>query len=105
MQRIPCNWTQPKDGIILKYGNNSNLIIAKIYGQEGYYISDDNSQNLMYNVGADNEPRPLDGVVIMRIYSGWIKTYCKKWKLKKSRLFILILIFWYQYTEIFDNYQ
>ncbi len=52
-------------------------MVAKIYAQEGFYISDDNTQ-IMYNVGADNEPKPLDGVVIMRIYSGWIKTYCKK---------------------------
>ncbi len=58
-------------------------MVAKIYAQEGFYISDDNTQ-IMYNVGADNEPKPLDGVVIMRIYSGWIKTYCKKWNISSN---------------------
>lgn len=77
LQHIPQHWIQLKDGVILKYGHNSTFMVAKIYAQEGFYISDDNNQ-IMYNVGPDNEPKPLDGVVIMRIYSGWIKTYCKK---------------------------
>jgi hypothetical protein len=32
----------------------------------------------MYSIGDDQLPKLLEGIVIMRIYSGWIKTNCKK---------------------------
>jgi hypothetical protein len=32
----------------------------------------------MYNVDNDQNLKLLEGVVVMRIYSGWVKTNCKK---------------------------
>lgn len=39
---------------------------------------DDHGQALMYNIGNDHIPKLFEGIVIMRIYSGWVKTYYKK---------------------------
>jgi hypothetical protein len=54
--------------------------VGKIFAQEGFYILDENNnqQPIMYSIGDDQLPKLLEGIVIMRIYSGWIKTNCKK---------------------------
>lgn len=67
-----------KDGVILKYGTYSQVTVAKLFAQEGYYIQDEAAQPLMYALDAEQNPKLLEGVVVMRIYSGWVKTYCKK---------------------------
>lgn len=42
---------------------------------------DENSQTFLFTVGADGVAKILEGVVVLRIYSGWIKTHIKKWYL------------------------
>jgi hypothetical protein len=52
---MPQSWIILKDGIILKYGNCNNVIVAKLHAQEGYYVIDENSQPFMYTVENGHE--------------------------------------------------
>lgn len=67
-----------KDGVIFKYGTYSQVLVAKLLAQDGFYIHEDNAQPIMYGVDTDSQFKLVEGVVVMRIYSGWVKTYCKK---------------------------
>lgn len=77
MQKISQSWNILKDGIILKYGSINDLMVAKLFAQEGYYVSDESGQPFMYNTES-GKAKLLEGIVIMRIYNGWVKTYGKK---------------------------
>ena len=72
------NWILLKDGIILKYGVKGNVTLAKLYAQEAYYVNEDGGAPFLYALDEDGQPKVIDGIVIMRIYSGWVKTYSKK---------------------------
>lgn len=78
LQLLPQTVSVMKDGVLLRYGHYSSLICAKIFAQEGYCIMDENCQSFLFTVGSDKVAKVLEGVVVLKIYSGWIKTHIKK---------------------------
>lgn len=73
INKLPHTVSVLKGGVILKYPSPVNLTISKIHAQEGFYICDDNNQSFMYSV-IDQIPKIFEGVVISRIYAGWVRT-------------------------------
>lgn len=76
---IPHSWVQAKEGIILKYGRSESLVVSKLMAQECFHIWDSsktgNASMCMYSW--QESIKLFEGIVIMRIYSGWVKSMVK----------------------------
>lgn len=74
---IAQEWIVTKEGILLKYGHSRTLTVSKLFSQEGFFVMQDDKNAFMYN-HANNCFKVLEGVVVLRIYSGWVKSLLKK---------------------------
>lgn len=65
-----------KDGIILRF-EGKGPIVAKLFAQDAYFVHEDANTSFLYHSEV-NHLKVIEGIVIMRIYNGWVKTYMKK---------------------------
>lgn len=70
-------WIMTKEGILLKYGPKNEFTISKLFSQEGFFVMEDEKNNFMYQC-IDQKFKILEGVVVLRIYSGWAKSLLKQ---------------------------
>ena len=79
---IAGKWVTNKEGICLKYGNNNSLLVGKLFIQDSFYIMDlasttNDKDGFMYSVSKARSYSLSDGIVVQRIYSGWLNNLIK----------------------------
>lgn len=72
LSMVATSWNLTKEGVVLRYGEG--FLVSKLYIQEPFYVRDEEQKASMYTPSKTGALKSWEGIVVMRMYSGWLKS-------------------------------